>query len=159
MKPASWDDQDDSQPNSQDAFKPLTAEEAQALRLQQPNVSLLRVVLAQVLVGLVSAVGAAADVTAWNQLGCLSPHVFYMQRGGEISPEHFAQLLAEELEHGRHVHELDAMTLRGSDRACVTGADVGAASLRRVAELAHRVDATSDALLRLDHDDARTFRL
>jgi len=55
MKPASWDDQDDSQPNSQDAYKPLTAQEAQALRLQQPNVSLLRVVLAQVLVGLVSA--------------------------------------------------------------------------------------------------------
>lgn len=41
---------------------------------------------------------AADDVVAWNQLGCLSPHVFYVQRGGEIAPEHFAQLLAEELE-------------------------------------------------------------
>jgi len=43
-------------------------------------------------------VAAADDVVAWNQLGCLSPHVIYVQSGGEISPEHFAQLLAEELE-------------------------------------------------------------
>lgn len=42
--------------------------------------------------------GAADDVVAWNQLGCLSPHVIYVQRGGEYAPEHFAQLLAEELE-------------------------------------------------------------
>jgi hypothetical protein len=41
---------------------------------------------------------AADDIVAWNQLGCLSPHVIYVQVGGEISPEHFAQLLAEELE-------------------------------------------------------------
>lgn len=41
---------------------------------------------------------AADDVVAWNQLGCLSPHVIYVQRGGEYAPEHFAQLLAEELE-------------------------------------------------------------
>jgi hypothetical protein len=40
----------------------------------------------------------ADDVVAWNQLGCLSPHVIYVQLGGEISPEHFAQLMAEELE-------------------------------------------------------------
>lgn len=41
--------------------------------------------------------GAADDVTAWDQLGCLSPHVFYVQRGGEIAPEEFARLLAEEM--------------------------------------------------------------
>lgn len=41
---------------------------------------------------------AADDVVAWNQLGCLSPHVIYIQPGGEISAEHFAQLLADELE-------------------------------------------------------------
>jgi hypothetical protein len=44
------------------------------------------------------AAAAADDVTAWNQLGCLSPHVFYVQSGGEIVPEMFAELLAEELE-------------------------------------------------------------
>jgi hypothetical protein len=41
---------------------------------------------------------ATDDMVAWNQLGCLSPHVIYVQLGGEVSPEYFAQLLAEELE-------------------------------------------------------------
>jgi hypothetical protein len=41
---------------------------------------------------------AAADVTAWNQLGCLSPHVFYVQEGAALSPERFAEMLADELE-------------------------------------------------------------
>jgi hypothetical protein len=47
---------------------------------------------------------AADDVVAWNQLGCLSPHVIYIEAGGEIFAEHFAQLLAEELER-REAHE------------------------------------------------------
>jgi hypothetical protein len=37
------------------------------------------------------------DVVAWNQLGCLSPHVVYVQTGGAVSPERFAELLADEL--------------------------------------------------------------
>lgn len=41
---------------------------------------------------------AAADVTAWNQLGCLSPHVIYVEAGGEADPKRFAALLAEELQ-------------------------------------------------------------
>jgi hypothetical protein len=40
---------------------------------------------------------AADDVTAWDQLGCLSPHVIYVQSGGHSSPEEFSRLLAEEL--------------------------------------------------------------
>lgn len=40
---------------------------------------------------------AANDVAAWNQLGCLSPHVLYVERGGAVGPEQFAALLAEEL--------------------------------------------------------------
>ncbi|MGN6552687.1 MAG: acyl-CoA reductase [Verrucomicrobiota bacterium] len=40
---------------------------------------------------------AAADIIAWDQLGCLSPHVIYVESGGVHSPEHFAELLAEEL--------------------------------------------------------------
>jgi acyl-CoA reductase LuxC len=47
---------------------------------------------------------AADDVVAWNQLGCLSPHVIYVQTGGDVSPEHFAQLLADELGR-REIHE------------------------------------------------------
>jgi hypothetical protein len=40
---------------------------------------------------------AARDVAAWDQLGCLSPHVFYVEHGGSISAERFAEMLAEEL--------------------------------------------------------------
>lgn len=43
------------------------------------------------------AARAAADVVAWNQLGCLSPHVIYVENGGATSPEYFAELLAQEL--------------------------------------------------------------
>ena len=40
---------------------------------------------------------AAEDVIAWNQLGCLSPHLIYVETGGAISPEQFAENLAEAL--------------------------------------------------------------
>jgi hypothetical protein len=40
---------------------------------------------------------AADDVVAWDQLGCLSPHVFYVQSGGVMSPIQFAEQLAAEL--------------------------------------------------------------
>lgn len=40
---------------------------------------------------------AAADVIAWNQLGCLSPHVIYVECGGRASPEQFAEALSLEL--------------------------------------------------------------
>ena len=39
----------------------------------------------------------AVDVAAWNQLGCLSPHVVYVERG-ELPAEEFAGLLADALE-------------------------------------------------------------
>ena len=39
---------------------------------------------------------AAEDVIAWNQLGCLSPHLIYVETGGVVSPELFAEKLAEE---------------------------------------------------------------
>lgn len=40
---------------------------------------------------------AAGDVAAWNQLGCLSPHVFYVEHGGGNLAEQFAAQLAEAL--------------------------------------------------------------
>lgn len=59
-------------PEDEDAFKPLSADEAQRLRLEMPNTSLLRVILAQALVGVVVA-GVAFGVTlkgsvAWSAL-------------------------------------------------------------------------------------------
>ena len=43
------------------------------------------------------AAKAVLDVIAWNQFGCLSPHVIYLEMGGSATPEQFASLLAEEL--------------------------------------------------------------
>ena len=40
---------------------------------------------------------AATDVVAWNQLGCLSPHLIYVEHGGVVSAEGFAEMLAAEL--------------------------------------------------------------
>lgn len=40
---------------------------------------------------------AATDIVAWDQLGCLSPHVIYVEHGGGVSAEQFAEMLAEEL--------------------------------------------------------------
>jgi hypothetical protein len=39
----------------------------------------------------------ATDVAAWDQLGCLSPHVIYVEAGGTFQAEQFAGQLAETL--------------------------------------------------------------
>ncbi|MFC7060308.1 acyl-CoA reductase [Halobacillus seohaensis] len=44
---------------------------------------------------------AAYDVIRYDQQGCYSPHVFYVQRGGRVSPKDFAYFLAHELENFR----------------------------------------------------------
>lgn len=41
---------------------------------------------------------AAYDVVRYDQQGCYSPHVFFVERNGRISPQDFAQYLAHELE-------------------------------------------------------------
>ncbi len=41
---------------------------------------------------------AARDIAAWDQQGCLSPHVIYVESGGKATPELFAQRLSEELD-------------------------------------------------------------
>ncbi|GDY20977.1 acyl-CoA reductase [Verrucomicrobiota bacterium] len=46
---------------------------------------------------------AAKDVVAWDQLGCLSPHLFYVEKGGRITAEQFAEKLSEELERREQV--------------------------------------------------------
>ncbi len=40
---------------------------------------------------------AAADIVAWNQLGCLSPHVIYLEANGPLPPDAFGDELAAEL--------------------------------------------------------------
>ena len=43
------------------------------------------------------AARAASDTAAWDQHGCLSPHVFYVEEGGSMSPSQFAEILAAAL--------------------------------------------------------------
>jgi len=40
---------------------------------------------------------AGYDIAKYDQQGCLSPHVFYVERGGAVSPRDFAARLAEAL--------------------------------------------------------------
>jgi hypothetical protein len=41
---------------------------------------------------------AAHDVSMYDQDGCLSPHAFYVERRGQVSPEKFGEALAAALE-------------------------------------------------------------
>ena len=41
--------------------------------------------------------GAAHDVIRYDQQGCYSPHLFFVERGGKVSPREFAGYLAGEL--------------------------------------------------------------
>lgn len=45
-----------------------------------------------------TAVQAAIDASVFDQQGCLSPHVFYTEEGGQTTPKEFARLLASEME-------------------------------------------------------------
>jgi hypothetical protein len=60
---------------------------------------------------------AAHDVIAWDQLGCLSPHVFYAELGGRILPERFAEMLAGEL--SRHEEKTPRGKLQVTDAAAI----------------------------------------
>ena len=40
---------------------------------------------------------SVTDITAWDQSGCLSPHVIYVQNGGLVGAEKFAEMLAAAL--------------------------------------------------------------
>jgi hypothetical protein len=45
-----------------------------------------------------AARGAALDASTFDQQGCVSPHLFYVEEGGEASPREWAALLAREME-------------------------------------------------------------
>lgn len=60
---------------------------------------------------------AALDVAAWNQLGCLSPHVIYVEEGGAVLAEAFAEMLAQELESLEQAHPRG--TLSAEDAAAI----------------------------------------
>ena len=63
------------------------------------------------------AAGAALDVALYDQQGCLSPHAFYVERRGEVSPAKFAESLATALE--ARAHELPRGLIAAEDAARV----------------------------------------
>jgi Acyl-CoA reductase (LuxC) len=62
---------------------------------------------------------AARDVVRYDQQGCYSPHVFYVERGGKVGPREFAQYLAGELANLQQRFPRRALTLE--DAAAVAG--------------------------------------
>ena len=42
---------------------------------------------------------AALDVVRYDQQGCYSPHLFYVQKGGKVTPREFARYMATELDN------------------------------------------------------------
>lgn len=59
---------------------------------------------------------AASDVVAWNQLGCLSPHVFYVEDGNLQLARRFAGDLAQELEHLEQIEPRGSLPVSVSAR-------------------------------------------
>ena len=54
---------------------------------------------------------AALDIARYEQQGCYSPQMFYVERGAQVSPQEFAQLLASELAGLAHKYPRSDMTL------------------------------------------------
>ena len=52
---------------------------------------------------------AAMDIVRYEQQGCYSPHVVYVERGGAVDPRQFAQHLAAELANLAHRHPRRAL--------------------------------------------------
>ncbi|MFC0273863.1 acyl-CoA reductase [Metabacillus herbersteinensis] len=77
---------------------------------------------------------AAYDVVRYDQQGCYSPHVIYVQKGGNVSPREFAHYLA---------HELESFENRYPRRALSIEETTTLASWRQQAELATLTNANN----------------
>lgn len=84
---------------------------------------------------------AAHDIVRYEQQGCYSPHLFYVERGGRVDPRSFAGYLAAELANLQHRYPRRALALE--EGAAIAGWRQ-AAELRAMAggtELLGRADA------------------
>lgn len=57
---------------------------------------------------------AALDVIRYDQQGCYSPHIFYVQQGGKVSAREFARFLANELENFQRRHPRRELSMEES---------------------------------------------
>ncbi|HET7233397.1 MAG TPA: acyl-CoA reductase [Longimicrobium sp.] len=64
-----------------------------------------------------AARAAALDASTFDQQGCVSPHVFYVEEGGQVSPREWAGMLAREMEAVEH--ELPRGTLSPGEASAI----------------------------------------
>lgn len=57
---------------------------------------------------------AAYDVVLFDQQGCVSPQLVYIEEGGAVPPDEFAALLAQALERWQHILPRGRVTLEAS---------------------------------------------
>lgn len=86
------------------------------------------------------AAEVARAAAVFDQQGCVSPHVVYLERGGEVAPEHFAELVAEEMR--RVEAELPRGRLTTAEAATIQQVR-GAAEFRAIAGREVRVLASA----------------
>ena len=86
---------------------------------------------------------AALDVARYDQQGCYSPHVFYVQRGAPITPKDFAQHLAHELSGLQHKLPRRLLSL---EEAAQAGAWCEAHELTALNDEKHTVLGSGDGL-------------
>jgi hypothetical protein len=60
---------------------------------------------------LATARQSAHDVARYDQQGCYSPQLFYVERGGKVAPQEFAQYLAHELAGLEHKYPRRVLSL------------------------------------------------
>jgi len=77
---------------------------------------------------------AADDVVAWDQHGCLSPHVIYVEERGSVESDKFAELLALELSKREIAEPRGSISMEHS-------AHIASRRSLYDAILAHRADA------------------
>lgn len=73
---------------------------------------------------------AALDMMRWDQQGCYSPQIFYVERGARISPREFACHLAGELAALQHTFPRRALSLEESAAVAHWRQALGLAQLR-----------------------------
>ncbi len=78
----------------------------------------------------------ALDIVRWEQQGCYSPHVVYVERGAALSPRDFAQHVAAELANLGHRHPRRALALSEAEAV---------AAWRRTAEWGTLSDPAGEA--------------
>ncbi len=101
-----------------------------------------------------AAAGVARAAAVFDQQGCVSPHVVFVERGGEVTPEEFAGLVAEEME--RVESELPRGRLSAAEAATIQQVR-GAAEFRAIAGREVRVLASAGTEYTVIYDDEPGF--